>query len=150
LEELEVLEEGGSESRADLHSTRFRLAEASLERQRGSRVRVSVTLDLDDDSYVGEAEGVGLEVIELRLAAEATLAAISNATGAESFRLLGIKRLHAFDADVVLVVLRDRPAGVQRYVGAVPVRTTYIDGAVAAVLNALNRALGQHGEGQAD
>lgn len=127
---------------ADLKGARLRFVEAQLERERGSRAAVNVKLALGDEEFEGRAEGVGLEVVELRLAAQATLSAIAAAVGGEEYALLGIKKLRAFDADVVLVVLRDPLGNGQRFVGAVPVRSTTIEGAAAAVLNALNRTLG--------
>ena len=107
---------------------------------RESHVRVSVTLARGRDHFVGNAEGCATETIELRLAATAAMNALAEATGRDGLHLIGIKRLRAFDADTILVVLRDA-ARSRRYVGAVAVRTTYLDGAVAAVLNAGNRAL---------
>jgi len=121
---------------------RLRLAAADVERDRGSRVRVEVELTLGDRSLRGELEGVGTETVELRLAAEATLDAIHEGLGMDRFRLLGIKRLHAFDADVILVVLREGEGdATRRLVGAVPVRTTLVRGAAAAILDATNRIL---------
>lgn len=126
---------------ADLRESRLRFVEARLERERGSRVAVIVTLALEEEEFEGRTEGVGLEVVELRLAAEATLEAIAAAVGGHEFRLLGIKKLRAFDADVVLAVLRDNEGNGSRFVGAVPVRSTSIAGAATAVLDALNRTL---------
>jgi len=123
---------------------RLRLESADVERERGSRVRVGVDLTLGDRSLRGEGEGVGTEMVELRLAALATLDAIHEALGHDRFRLLGIKRLHAFDADVILVVLREGEGdGMRRLIGAVPVRSTLVRGAAAAILDATNRILSQ-------
>ena len=123
---------------------RLRLESADVERERGSRVRVGVDLTLGDWSLRGEGEGVGTEMVELRLAALATLDAIHEALGHDRFRLLGIKRLHAFDADVILVVLREGEGdGMRRLIGAVPVRSTLVRGAAAAILDATNRILSQ-------
>ena len=107
----------------------------------GSRIEVCVTLRIGRQRYEGLSAGVGLDVIELRLAAEATLQAIHQAVGSERFTLVGIKRLHAFDADVILVALRDQTECARRYIGAVPVRSTNIHAAAAAVLDATNRIL---------
>ncbi len=133
---------GGDVPRAAGLEGRLRLVAADVERERGSRVRVSVELTLGDRSLRGGGEGVGTETVELRLAAEATLDAIHEALGAERFRLLGIKRLHAFDADVILIVLREGEGdAIRRLVGAVPVRSTLVRGAAAAILDATNRIL---------
>ena len=121
---------------------RPRLSNVEIERDRGSHVHVVVELELPNRTERGEAEGVGTETVELRLAAEATLEAIHAAIGRTQFRLLGIKRIHAFDADVVLVVLREHEGDArQRFVGAVPVRDTLVHGAAGAVLDATNRVL---------
>ncbi|MDT8435213.1 MAG: hypothetical protein RRA92_00530 [Gemmatimonadota bacterium] len=120
---------------------RLRLADAVAARERGSRVHIRVALADADGTHEGEAAGVGTETVELRLAAEATLAAIHAAIGAPRFRLLGIKLLHAFDEDVVLAVLRDLERDVAgRLIGAVPLRgRTLARGAAAALLDATNR-----------
>ena len=119
--------------------SRLRLSSVEVERDRGSHAHVVVELELPDRTERGEAEGVGTETVELRLAATATLAAIHAAIGKTRFRLLGIKRIHAFDADVILVVLQEHEG--RRFVGAVPVRDTLVHGAAGAVLDATNRVL---------
>ncbi len=117
------------------------LTVAEATRAPGSRVEVCVTLRVGRQRFEGLSAGVGLDVIELRLAAMATLEAIHKAVGTERFDLVGIKRLHAFDADVILVALRDQGECARRYIGAVPVRSTNIHAAAAAVLDATNRIL---------
>lgn len=117
------------------------LTVAEATRAPGSRVEVCVTLRIGRQRFEGLSAGVGLDVVELRLAAEATLDAIHQAVGATRFTLVGIKRLHAFDADVILVALRDQTPCARRYIGAVPVRSTNIHAAAAAVLDATNRIL---------
>ncbi len=125
---------------------RVRFVAAHAERQPGSRVRVTVEVDFEDRSYVAEAEGIGTETIEIRLAALATLDAIREVTGTPPFRFVGVKLMHAFDADVILVALRDPDVEGQRYIGAVPVRTTHVAAAAAAVMDATNRILFRRGE----
>lgn len=122
-------------------SSRPVLTVAEAMRAPGSRVEVCVTLRVGRQRFEGLSAGVGLELIELRLAAEATLDAIHQAVGQQRFILVGIKRLHAFDADVILVALRDHTDATRRYIGAVPVRSTIVHGAAAAVLDATNRIL---------
>ena len=120
---------------------RVRFVEARAERQPGSRVRVSVEMRFEDRSHVAEAEGIGTETIEIRLAALATLEAIAEVSATPPFRLVGVKQMHAFDADVILVALRDPDTDGPRYIGAVPVRTTHVAAAAAAVMDATNRVL---------
>ena len=122
---------------------RVRFVDASAERQPGSRVRVSVEVSFEERSHVALAEGIGTETIEIRLAALATLEAIREVTDTPPFRLVGVKRMHAFDADVILVALRDPDVEGTRYIGAVAVRTTHVAAAAAAVMDATNRVLFQ-------
>ncbi|MDH3297245.1 MAG: hypothetical protein OEM96_03040 [Gemmatimonadota bacterium] len=117
------------------------LTVAEAMRAPGARVEVCVTLRVGRQRFEGLSSGVGLELIELRLAAEATLGALHQAVGKERFTLVGVKRLHAFDADVILVALRDHLDSTRRLIGAVPVRSTLVHGAAAAVLDATNRIL---------
>ena len=117
------------------------LTVAEATRAPGSKVEVCVTLRVGRQRFEGLSAGVGLEMIELRLAAEATLRAIHQAIGDDRFALVGIKRMRAFDADVILVSLRDQADRSHRFIGAVPVRTTLVHGAAAAVLDATNRIL---------
>ncbi|MBT8461286.1 MAG: hypothetical protein KJO44_02100 [Gemmatimonadetes bacterium] len=133
---------------------RVRFVSAQAERQPGSRVRVSVEVQFEDRSHLAQAEGIGTETIEIRLAALATLDAIREVTDTPPFRFVGVKLMHAFDADVILVALRDAEAEGTRYIGAVPVRTTHVAAAAAAVMDATNRILfrrvDSEGAGQPD
>jgi len=124
---------------AGLGLSRPALARAVGERAPGAHVEVSVTLRIGRQSYEATNAGIGHETIELRVAAEATMDALHQAVGHEHFQLVGIKRMHAFDADVILVALRERRDAGQRFIGAVPVRTTLVHAAAAAVLDATNR-----------
>ena len=127
----------------------MRFVSAESSRTPGSRFDVRITLALQDpgeDSdesesrYVGEASGVGDVVLEPRLAVEATLTAIAEATGdPEYFRLLGIKVVHAFDTRVVLVCLRTSDDRSAQVVGAVPLSGTMARTAATAALDATNR-----------
>lgn len=124
---------------AGLGLSRPVLLKAGGERAPGARVTVNVTLRIGRQHYEAANAGVGHETIELRIAAEATIDALHQAIGHVHFELVGIKRMHAFDADVILVALREcRDAG-QRFIGAVPVRSTLVHAAAAAVLDATNR-----------
>ncbi len=128
-----------TEPEKGLGLSRPNLLRAVADRAPGSRIEVVVTLRIGRSHYDGVSEGVGHETIELRTAAEAAMGALHEAIGHPHFELLGIKRLHAFDADVVLVALRDRDDVGRRYIGAVPVRSTLVHAAAAAVLDATNR-----------
>jgi hypothetical protein len=124
---------------------RVRFVAAHADREPGSRVRVSVEVEFEGRSHVAEAEGTGTETIEIRLAALATLEAIREVTDTPPFRFVGVKCMHAFDADVILVALRDPEQEGSRYIGAVPVRSTHVAAAAAAVMDATNRTLFRRG-----
>jgi hypothetical protein len=116
----------------------LRFFSAELARGPGSTIHVQIKIEQEGRVFYAQAEGVGLEAFELRLAAHATLAAVNEATGnASNLRLVGIKRLHAFDADVVLVSLRDENHGGYPLIGAVPVRGGLVYAAALAVLSAV-------------
>ncbi len=131
---------------------RLRFVSAESRQTPGSRIDVSVTLALPavggepegtEQQYTGRASGVGADILEPRLAVEATLAAIAEATGdPDRFRLLGIKVVPAFDTRVVLVCLRstDHPV---KLVGSLPSRThgDIAQTAAKATLSATNRLL---------
>jgi len=122
----------------DSLTPRLRFVSAELSRGAGSTIHVQIKIEQGGRVFYAQAEGVGLEAFELRLAAHATLAAVNEATGnASNFRLVGIKRLHAFDADVVLVSLRDQSTGGYPLIGAVPVRGGLVYAATLAVLSAV-------------
>ncbi|MFQ5889061.1 MAG: hypothetical protein ACE5JR_03300 [Gemmatimonadota bacterium] len=122
--------------------SRLRFVGTQVTRERGSNLRIRVELERDGEAYSGDAAGVGLDTVELRLAVDATLAALRRAAPkAPAFRLVGIKRVHAFDADVVLVSLREESGG--RLLGAVAVEESLAEGAARAVLDATNRTLGR-------
>ncbi len=134
------------------YERRLRFVSAESSRSPGSRFDVRITLALQDpgeDSdasesrYVGEASGVGDVILEPRLAVEATLTAIAEATGdPEYFRLLGIKVVHAFDTRVVLVCLRTSDDRSAQVVGAVPFSGAMARTAATAALDATNRLVG--------
>jgi hypothetical protein len=130
------------------YERRLRFVSAASSRTPGSRIDVRVTLALQDPEgsaesesrYEGEASGVGDVILEPRLAVEATLAAIAEATGdPEYFRLVGIKVVHAFDTRVVLVCLRTSEDQSAQVVGAVPLRGAMARTAALAALDATNR-----------
>ncbi|MFQ5890211.1 MAG: hypothetical protein ACE5JR_09175 [Gemmatimonadota bacterium] len=121
---------------------RLSLISAALTRSRGCAIRVRVELELAGRGGCAEAEGVGTESVELRLAADATLAALrSLASRAAELELVGIKRLQAFDASVVLAALRDERRPGSSLIGAMPVGGNVVEGAALAVLHAASGAI---------
>ncbi len=125
---------------------RLRLAEVRAEHSADSAVRIVVELADDEERHRGEAEGVGTGAVQLRLAGSATLEAVSRALPETAeLRLVGMKRVRAFDADLVLAGLRSGRDGKRPLVGAVPVEGDPDRAAAAAVLDAVNRVLGAPG-----
>lgn len=123
---------------------RLRLVDVQAERDASSGLAVTVELAWEDRTHTGSARGVGASLVEIRLGAEATLEALRLWAGDPDFvRLVGVKTVHAFDAEVILVSVRCRAAPDRNLVGAVPVNdgdTTRA--AAAAALDAVNRVAG--------
>lgn len=140
-----------TEQRQDAPRLRFVSAEAT--KTPGSRIDVRVTLglrlagarrDTAERTFTGQASGVGDAILEPRLAVEATLAAIAEATDRpEPFRLIGIKVVAAFDTRVVLVCIRSRQGSPRPLVGAVPSQGDIARTAAMATLDATNRLVVQ-------
>lgn len=116
-----------------------------MERAPASELRVRVRLTVGEESFSGERRGTGTGVVELRLAVEATLDALEDAVPrAPRLELIGVKSVHAFDADAVMVGLRrEGPDGGGRLLGCVPVGATPARAAATATLDAVNRILGR-------
>lgn len=135
---------GGAGEATPAAERRVRLVDVQADRDASSGLTVTVELEWEGEIETAEAHGVGTSTVEIRLGAEATLEALCRIAGEEGFvRLVGVKTVHAFDSEVVLVSVRSEAAPGRNLVGAVPVegrdptRT-----AAAAVLDAVNRWLG--------
>lgn len=106
--------------------------------------RVRVTLEWQERTYMGEAQGVLTREGDLRTGADATLKAIAAATGGRlRLGLVGIKAVRAFDSWVVISSVEARSA--ERHYKLLGARATNSDdmvrGAVLSVLDALNRVV---------
>jgi len=126
------------------HRQRVRLTGVQAESVSGGATRVRVTLEWNGREFAGESAGEPAEPLALRTAAAAALGAVA-AVAPETavVRLIGIKRLRAFDADLIVVAL----SGIspqQKLVGAVLVGEDPLRAAATAVLHALNRLLGNY------
>lgn len=107
------------------------------------RTSAKVRLSWRGQLYTGESAGEAGHAIELRTAAQATLRALDQLVGEDdSFRLIGVKEMRAFDAEMIVVSVHHRGEAVQRFVGAVLATSNPLEGAALAVLHALNRKLG--------
>jgi hypothetical protein len=99
----------------------------------------------DGEVYRGRADGVSSALGDLRIAADATLRAMSEfSRGADvTFEIGGVKALRAFDANVVIVsVLTRREGKEQRLLGCHLAEEDSLRSAVLATLQATNRLLG--------
>jgi hypothetical protein len=127
-------------------AARRRVKFAGLDRiaDRGD-VRIRVTLEWDGVLHHGEAVNEGGELIELRTAAAAALNALENLLGELlHIKLVGVKQVKAFDAELMVVALYRTGESPQRLVGSVSAAGDPRRAAAIAVLNALNRVLGNY------
>jgi hypothetical protein len=113
--------------------------------ERDGNVRMRVTLGWNGELRQGSAVNEAGELIELRTAAAAALDALEQVRGESlGIKLVGVKQLRAFDVDLMVVALYRSGPSPQRFVGAVPVGGDTRRAAAVAVLNALNRILGNY------
>lgn len=109
------------------------------------RAVASVALEWEGRSFEGEAEGESGGPLELRLSALAALRALAAVLGgALRFELVGIKAVRAFDADLVVVLLRLEHDPANTLIGAAVAGESPARAATLAVLNATNRILGNY------
>jgi hypothetical protein len=123
---------------------RIRFIALRVQRSTSGRAQAEVELArIDGGRVTGSHAGQAIALGDLRIAAEATLAALHLATTTDHrFELTGVKSLRVFDQTVVLVqiaVVSGR--GPARLVGAAFGEQDSAQAAVLAVLNATNRVL---------
>jgi hypothetical protein len=111
-----------------------------------SRVRIRVTLTLDEDEMTGEAFGLDTGPARLRAVAAAALKGVdSTCVGRARFEVEHTSVVHAFERDYVIVnVLASSPYLGRRpihLVGAQPVEMDPESAAALATLKAVNRIL---------
>jgi hypothetical protein len=125
------------------HRVRFLAADRILEPDH--RIRVKVTLEWHGEQKTGEAVGDNGEYIELRTAALAAVAAIEAVVNeALGVKVIGVKQVRAFDSELMVVSMHRSGSPPQRLVGAVPGGRDPRAAAAIAVLNGLNRTLGNY------
>lgn len=125
------------------HRVRFLAADRILEPDH--RIRVRVTLEWNGDAKVGEAVGDNGEYIELRTAALAAVNAIEAVVGEPlGVKVVGVKQVRAFDSELMVVSMHRSGEAPHRLVGAVPGGRDPRAAAAIAVLNGLNRTLGNY------
>ena len=125
---------------------RIKLVAAEVARDRGAGLEIRVELSWNGQSFVGEGSGVGHDDMTARLAAVATISALKASGASPGFELVGLKRVRAFDGEVVMVCLKGPRKSSKKYIGAVAVRDTLAQGAARAVLDAVNRVLAYDSE----
>lgn len=122
---------------------RLRLVSCRLERGPIATSRVSVEFEgpAESQRIVSRQEGSACPGGDLRLAALATLHAITQATGgALTFELIGVKPVRAFDTTVMMVAIFAQHGGaVTRIVGAAIVEDDQLVATARAALHAANR-----------
>lgn len=126
---------------------RHRVRFEKVERKPGpDKRRVQVTLGWHDVAHTGVAAiETGGEVAELRTAANATVQALEDVIGRPlELRLIGSKRFRAFDEEFVVVSLHRQGDSPARLVGIARISSDTLSAGVLAVLNAVNRLLGNY------
>jgi hypothetical protein len=122
---------------------RMRLLGCTIERGKASTARVTVEFDgpAPGQRLVCHQDGFLATGGDLRLAAMATLNALTQATGGElGFVLIGVRPVRAFDTTVIMVAISvQRGGGVTRLVGAAIAEEDQLLATVRAVLHATNR-----------
>ena len=124
---------------------RVRFAGISVESV-DKRVRVRVTLDLDDVEHAGEVVGLDTAPARMRAAASATLQAVDiTCVGRARFEVEHVSLVRAFERDYVLVTALVSSPFLGRkpipLVGAHPVEIDVESAAALAALKAVNRTL---------
>ena len=104
------------------------------------RVRLAVTLEMNAQEIVGEAEVADVPRSRLQAAARATVMALDKALPRGTFQLEGVKIVEAFDEDLVIAGVRVVEGRETRLLtGTAGVNEAAEQAAVLAVLDATNR-----------
>ncbi len=129
------------------HPERHRVRFVGVERlpEREGHVRVRVSLEWGGALHQGEEVGEGGLTLELRTAAAAAVKAVQELAPEDlRLRLIGVKQIRAFDQEITVVSLFRDTGPPQRLVGAVLTSDDPLRSPALAVLNALNRVLGNY------
>jgi hypothetical protein len=112
-----------------------------FERKMPQRIICRVRLRLEEEEFVGEAEGTDIERGRLNAAAQAALSALEQAEEAEiGFALDGVRLIDVFDLPVVVTAVYGLSGRTRTYLaGASPVTDSAEQAAILATLKATNR-----------
>jgi hypothetical protein len=122
---------------------RVRFVDVRREVLADQRVRYNVTLEWGGREFHGTATGEKGDAVELRTIAAASLEAVASIVPSElHVKLAGVKQVRAFDADMVVISLYRSDESPHNLVGAVVTGQDLHRATAVAVLNALNRLLG--------
>lgn len=126
-------------------SHRLRLVSCTLSRLTGGLSSVAVEFSMGDSGHLitSRMNGTASPTGDLRLAALATLDAVSAATGKLfTAELIGAKPIRAFDTTLMVVAILARCEGVsQRLVGAAIADDDQLTSVAIATLQAVNRVV---------
>ncbi len=124
---------------------RVRLMSVVRSAEADGRVRVRVELEWGGATYQGEAADESGYVIELRTAAVAALEAVEKTAEGLRARVVGAKEVRAFDHSLIVVaVAAETEQGGNSLVGAVLRGSDPPRAAAMALLQSLNRVLGNY------
>jgi hypothetical protein len=124
---------------------RVRFVEVQRETLPDQHIRFTVTLEWAGTEYRGEATGEKGDALEMRTVATAALEAVMALAPVDlQLRLAGVKQVRAFDTDLMVIALYRPDDEPHNLVGAVVKSADPHRAAAVAVLNALNRILGNY------
>ena len=124
---------------------RVRFMELKRSEQHDQQIAYTVRLEWAGTEYTGTVAGEKGDAVELRTISSASLAAIAALVPHDvKVRLAGVKMVRAFDAEMVVVSLYRPDDEPHNLVGAVVAGEDPRRAAATAVLNALNRLLGNY------
>lgn len=127
----------------DALERRARFDSLDLRGTRPGFIQARCSLSWEDDRFEGEAEEESSPMGELRAAANATIHALERFTEDElKFDLVGVKEVHVFDHNFVVVLLHSAEHADHRLIGTSMVRGDRGRAASLAVLSATNRLVG--------
>lgn len=123
---------------------RVRFLDAERTQEESGQVSVRVRLEWNDTEVSADASGEKGAAIELKTTGVAAVRALETLAGAElGLRIIGVKQIHAFDTEVTVAsLLRRGDVQPKKLVGAAVVEENPLKAAAIAVLDALNRTLG--------